>query len=154
MRKLAIFTAAALTALAAFCAWGGWVYEGQWGSRGSGDGQFQEVSDVDVALNGNVYVADCGNHRLQYFSPAGSFLGKWGRFGDGDREFSYPRGVAVASGGRVYVAALAALGAGPAGGLAALVAAAGPCSGLPFLARRSKIPHVRAIKRAPFRQFR
>jgi hypothetical protein len=32
MRNLAITTAAALGALAAFCAWGEWVYEGQWGS--------------------------------------------------------------------------------------------------------------------------
>ncbi len=30
MKKVTITTAAALTALAAFCVWGGWVNQGTW----------------------------------------------------------------------------------------------------------------------------
>ncbi len=78
MKKLAITTAAALTALAAFCVWGEWVYEGQWGSPGTGNGEFR--SPVRLALaagTGDVYVADWRNLNVQYFTRAGSFLGKW-----------------------------------------------------------------------------
>jgi len=104
MNKLAITKAAALGALAAFCAWGEWVYEGQWGSFGTGNGQFKWPASVAVAPNGNVYVADFGNDRVQYFTPTGSFLGKWGSEGAGDGQFVNPRGIAVASNGNVFVA--------------------------------------------------
>ncbi len=51
MRKLAITTAAALTAL---CVWGDWVYEGQWGRSGSGDGEFDLPGGLAVAPGGRV----------------------------------------------------------------------------------------------------
>lgn len=75
MKKLAITTAAVLTALAAFYAWGDWVYVGKWGSEGRGNGQFIMPSGLAVAPNGRVYVADRDNQRVQYFSPSGSYLG-------------------------------------------------------------------------------
>ena len=59
---------------------------------------------MGVARNGDVYVTDRLNHRVQYFTPNGSFLGKWGTLGSGNAEFERPRGVAVAPGGNVYVA--------------------------------------------------
>ena len=39
------------------------------GSEGSGDGQFYEPWGVAVDANGNVYVADSWNHRIQKFRP-------------------------------------------------------------------------------------
>ena len=42
---------------------------------GSGNGQFEGPDHVAVAPNGNVYIADNGNYRIQYFTPIGSFLG-------------------------------------------------------------------------------
>ena len=68
---------AVAAALAAVCVWGEWVYEGQWGSSGSGDGQFRSPVRFAVAANDNVYVADWGNLNVQYFTPTGSFRGKW-----------------------------------------------------------------------------
>jgi len=53
---------------------------------------------------GNVYVADTGNHRIQKFTPDGTFVTKWGSQGRGDGQFKKPFGVAVDSSGNVYVA--------------------------------------------------
>jgi DNA-binding beta-propeller fold protein YncE len=58
-----------------------------------------------VASNGNVYVADCYNHRVQYFTSSGSFLGKFGSRGTGNGEFRYPWDVALSpSETRLYAA--------------------------------------------------
>ena len=80
------------------------TFLGQWGSCGSGDGQFNWPAGVAVAPDGTVYVADTYNHRIQRFSATGTFLGKWGSEGSGDGQFYYPDGVAVAPDGTVYVA--------------------------------------------------
>ena len=103
MKKLAITTAAALGALAAVCAWGEWVYEGQWGRFGKGNGEFYEISGVDVAPGGRVYVVDWGNQRVQYFTPTGSYVGQWGSFGSGNGQFDCPDGIAVSASRKVYV---------------------------------------------------
>jgi tripartite motif-containing protein 71 len=38
-----------------------------WGSEGSGEGQFLEPEGIDIDTEGNVYVADTGNFRIQVF---------------------------------------------------------------------------------------
>jgi len=45
----------------------GWVYEGQWGSYGSGYGQFNYPPGIAVPSNYKAYVVDTKNHRVQYF---------------------------------------------------------------------------------------
>ena len=40
----------------------------QWGSSGSGNGQFNAPDGVAVDGSGNVYVADTGNDRIQKFA--------------------------------------------------------------------------------------
>src|SRR5262245_35398667 len=67
------------------------------------DGQFDVPQGIAVDPNGNVYVADYGNNRVQKFGAAGGFLGKWGSFGSGDGEFNAPFSVAVDPNGVVYV---------------------------------------------------
>jgi tripartite motif-containing protein 71 len=99
-----ITTIAIMTALLATTAWGAYVYEGSWGAAGTGDGQFNQPYGVACAPNGNVYVTDCLNHRVQYFTADGSFLGKWGSLGTGAGEFAYASGIGVAPNGNVYVA--------------------------------------------------
>lgn len=44
-----------------------------WGSKGSGDGQFDMPNSVAVDAKGNVYVADLGNKRIQVFDNDGNF---------------------------------------------------------------------------------
>ena len=41
------------------------VFVSKWGSRGSGDGQFNGPIAIAVDSLGNVYVADCDNDRVQ-----------------------------------------------------------------------------------------
>ena len=43
---------------------------------GSGDGQLAQPAGVDLDANGNVYVADSGNNRIQKFSAGGIFIAK------------------------------------------------------------------------------
>ena len=53
----------------------------QWGATGKGQGQFQGVKSLAVAANGDVYVADAGNKRIQIFDAAGTFKSEFGNVG-------------------------------------------------------------------------
>ena len=82
----------------------------KWGSCGLGAGEFNwlegsSAADGGIAIdgNGNVYVVDSGNHRIQKFSSDGAFITKWGSYGSGDGEFDWPCGIAVDLNGSVYI---------------------------------------------------
>jgi hypothetical protein len=79
------------------------VYVGQWGSYGSGPGEFSGPNGVAVDTSGNVYVADTDNARVQVFTSSGSYLTQFGSGGRGNGQFQIPIGVAVDSSGKVYV---------------------------------------------------
>ncbi len=75
------------------------------GISGSGDGELKKPSAIAVDPEGNLWVADSNNCRVERFSPAGGFLSKFG--GTCSKEsgqFYYPEGLAVDSAGNVYVA--------------------------------------------------
>ena len=72
----------------------------QWGSPGSGAGQFEEPVDLVVDEAGNVYVADLGNKRVQKFDATGRFLAAWD---GGDESFVEPLAVATGPGGEIWV---------------------------------------------------
>lgn len=67
----------------------------QWGSNGTGDGQFDFPTGMAVDGRGMIYVGDAGNHRVQKFDRHGHFLRQWGHQGSGDEEFMYPSGIAA-----------------------------------------------------------
>jgi DNA-binding beta-propeller fold protein YncE len=69
---------------------GAQTYLTQWGSFGSGNGQFNGPNDVATDGSGNVYVADVGNDRIQKFTNTGAYLTQWGSFGSGAGQFSAP----------------------------------------------------------------
>jgi DNA-binding beta-propeller fold protein YncE len=53
----------------------------QWGSAGTGPGQFNQPHGVAVDDQGIVYVADRNNARLQRFDLDGKYLGEWNHLG-------------------------------------------------------------------------
>ena len=52
-------------------------YLNHWGTKGTGDGQFNLVHDIVRDKQGRLYVADRTNERIQIFDGNGKFLGKW-----------------------------------------------------------------------------
>ncbi|OKP89213.1 fibronectin type III domain-containing protein [Paenibacillus sp. P32E] len=86
--------------------WSEWKKSG--GGSGSGLGEFNEPSGVEVDGDGNVYVADMGNHRIQKLTVATGAWSEWkksgGGAGSGLGEFNEPYSVAVDGSGNVYVA--------------------------------------------------
>ncbi|HEX9149829.1 MAG TPA: flippase activity-associated protein Agl23, partial [Thermoanaerobaculia bacterium] len=58
-----------------------WNRVGEWGTSGSGPGQFVEPVGLAADAAGNVYVADTGNHRIQVFDGEGHFLREFAVFG-------------------------------------------------------------------------
>jgi DNA-binding beta-propeller fold protein YncE len=79
------------------------VFNAVWAGYGSGDGQFEVPYGVAAGADGEVYVADYGNDRVQVFNRGGAYLRQWGSVGTGNGQFESPHGVAVAD-GEVYVA--------------------------------------------------
>jgi len=67
----------------------------QFGSAGSGDGQFGGPCGVVCNSRGDIIVVEHGNHRVQVFDKAGKFLFKFGSNGNGNGQFSSPWGVTV-----------------------------------------------------------
>ena len=53
----------------------------EWGSAGTGPGEFRLPHSIQVDANGTVYVADRENGRIQRFTPEGTYLGEWSQYG-------------------------------------------------------------------------
>ena len=66
------------------------------------NGWFATVTSVAVDENGNVFVADFYNHRIQKFSPDGTFLTRFGAKGRAQGQFDHAIAVAVAGDGTVF----------------------------------------------------
>lgn len=54
-----------------------WFFGPKLGSGGGGDGQFNDPLGMAVGSDGNLYVADSGNGRIQVVGQNGSFVRKW-----------------------------------------------------------------------------
>ena len=80
---------------------------GKAGVAGDGPDTFNAPSDVAIAPNGDIFVADGHggktNARIVKFSRDGRFIKAWGQRGTGPGEFDTPHGLAFDSQGRLFV---------------------------------------------------
>jgi DNA-binding beta-propeller fold protein YncE len=67
-------------------------------------GDFAAPSNVAVDKDGNVYVTDTLNDRVEIFDADGNFLSTFGKNGDGPADFARPKGIAVDCDGHIWVA--------------------------------------------------
>jgi DNA-binding beta-propeller fold protein YncE len=75
----------------------------KFGTRGTGDGQFNFPSFVAVGGQGNIYVSDTLNFRIQVFDPQYRFVQRFGKQGNSFGQFSRPKGIALDSYQNLYV---------------------------------------------------
>jgi sugar lactone lactonase YvrE len=80
---------------------------GKAGVAGDGPDTFNKPSDVLVAPNGDIFVADGhggdSNARIVKFSPDGKFIKSWGKKGTAQGEFDVPHCLAMDAAGRLLV---------------------------------------------------
>lgn len=74
----------------------------EFGSSGSGEGQFHGPEGVAFTPDGYIYVVDTGNNRVQKFTPDGKFVVKFGEKGEYESMFNNPSDVIYFK-GNVYV---------------------------------------------------
>jgi DNA-binding beta-propeller fold protein YncE len=67
-------------------------------------GNFSKPTNVAVDKDGNLYVTDTLNDRVEVFDADGGFVRAFGKNGDGAGEFARPKGIAIDSDGHVWVA--------------------------------------------------
>lgn len=80
---------------------------GERGNAGTEPGLFAKPSDMVVAPDGHIFVADGhdagGNNRVVKLSPTGEFVMEWGETGEADGQFRDVHAMAMDSSGRIWV---------------------------------------------------
>ncbi|MGE0225116.1 MAG: NHL repeat-containing protein [Acetobacteraceae bacterium] len=75
------------------------------GTEGTGEGQFKYVEDFAWTKDGKLLVTDAVHAWVQVFDPAtGKFVGRFGGKGDEDQHLDKPEGIAVDPTGNIFVA--------------------------------------------------
>ncbi|RXJ01680.1 6-bladed beta-propeller [Anaerobacillus alkaliphilus] len=75
------------------------------GEQGEDFGQFIAPNAVTADAEGNIYVVDTGNQRVQVFDAAGNFISTFNGYpvGTGESLFVNPRGIGIDSKGTIFV---------------------------------------------------
>ena len=73
------------------------------GTRGSGPGEFNFPYDLAVGKDGKLYVVDTGNFRIQVFDAEGKFLSTFGSIGTQLATFARPKEISVDPEGNLYI---------------------------------------------------
>jgi hypothetical protein len=74
----------------------------EWGTEGTATGQIKGAYRLAVGPEGDIWLSEFPNNRVQVFTPAGEYLYGFGSQGTGAGQFDGARGVAF-SGSKVYV---------------------------------------------------
>ncbi|XP_068713780.1 E3 ubiquitin-protein ligase TRIM71-like [Montipora foliosa] len=78
-------------------------YKYQIGTRGNGNGEFNNPYCLSVTKSGHLLVCDLNNHRVQVFELNGKFVGQFGKYGNNLGDFRHPSSVALLSNGQIVV---------------------------------------------------
>ena len=78
-------------------------YDSQFGSLGTGDGQFNRPHDIVFDSKGFLYVNDRELNNFQKFSPDGKFISQFGEKGEELGQFKSPYSMAIDSNDNIYV---------------------------------------------------
>ncbi|HEX5307934.1 MAG TPA: SMP-30/gluconolactonase/LRE family protein [Solirubrobacteraceae bacterium] len=81
----------------------GYVYKSSFGSPGSGNGQMSNPQGIAQDPEGNVYVVDTGNDRIDEYSSSGTFIKKFGGVGSSEGGLQKPEGIAIDGEGTIWV---------------------------------------------------
>ena len=66
-----------------------------WGESGSGPGQLSFAYRLTVGPEGDIWIAEWGNNRVQVFAPSGEYLYGFGTYGSGEGQFFHARGISI-----------------------------------------------------------
>ncbi len=75
----------------------------QFGSEGSGEGQFKGIGGLASDASGDIYVTDTGNNRVEEFSSSGTLIRSFGSSAPGSGQLLSPGAVAIDESGDVWV---------------------------------------------------
>jgi DNA-binding beta-propeller fold protein YncE len=67
-------------------------------------GDFGAPQGVALDQDGNVYITDTLNNRVEIFDADGNFISTFGKNGDGPGYFARPKGIAIDADGHIWVA--------------------------------------------------
>jgi len=77
--------------------------EGETGTSGAGESEFDTPSGVTCDDAGAIYVADTNNHRVQIFDATGAFVRTFGTEGETPGHLLFPTDVRIGDAGDVFV---------------------------------------------------
>jgi streptogramin lyase len=71
--------------------------------KGEGDGQLVEPKRLAIGPNGELWIPDAGNNRVEVFNKKGEYVTKFGSSGPGKEQMEYPVGLALDPKGNVWI---------------------------------------------------
>jgi RHS repeat-associated protein len=81
----------------------GYYDRSTFGSYGSGNGQLSSPGGMAFDKQGNIWVTDTENNRVEEFSSGGTFVRQFGTAGTGNGQFKKPTGITIDGEGNVWV---------------------------------------------------
>jgi sugar lactone lactonase YvrE len=75
----------------------------RFGKAGSEPGELFQPTNIAIGPDGDIYVVETGNFRIQRFKPDGTVARTYGAVGNTPGTFARPKGIAIDRAGRLYV---------------------------------------------------
>lgn len=75
----------------------------EFGTPGSKAREFFHPTNIKLGVDGNLYISDTGNYRIQVVNREGEFIRSIGKAGSGLGSFARPKGIAVDKNNNLYV---------------------------------------------------